>query len=288
MAAVLSVSFYSYSYCEVTSGRTGNAAIDGLTWNMDNILPPQAGLVVDGLIYQYTMNKETEDAASVHIRNKLRFSDDYVLEEVDDWSNLPGSTINKIINFGDIPRESFGDGEIAVFGNGEVSDPNVAYNYKFDPCYIALSDPKCPGYNEALYDWLLENGLLNGDININDPYYDEYVQSLLNAKIDEETDDEEKPLVEEEEEADDTESKMFTGDALAKIANQAQQDAMLKTLQNVNKLDFYYTTTIQGGTYEDQLVLEDKQLPDNARAMSNLAQDTLHRSMVRSQYDKIN
>ena len=255
---------------------------------MDNILPPQAGLVVDGLIYQYTMNKETEDAASVHIRNKLRFSDDYVLEEVDDWSNLPGSTINKIINFGDIPRESFGDGEIAVVGKGEVSDPNVAYNYRFDTCYIPLSDPKCPGYHEALYQWLTDNGLLDGSIDINDPYYDEYIQSLLNTKVDEETDEEEKTVVEEEDEGEETESKLFTGDALVKIANPAQQEAMLKALQNVNKLDFYYAATIQGGTYEDQLVLEDKELPDNAKAMRNLAQDSLHRSMVRSQYDKIN
>ena len=38
--------------------------------------------------------------------------------------------------------------------------------------------------------------------------------------------------------------------------------------------------------YEDNLQLEDTTLPDNSRAMRQLASDAKHYSMVRSQYDR--
>jgi hypothetical protein len=45
------------------------------------------------------------------------------------------------------------------------------------------------------------------------------------------------------------------------------------------------TASIQGGVYEESVILEDTTLPDNASVMRNLAQDGLHQTMVRSQYD---
>jgi hypothetical protein len=256
---------------------------------MEDVLPPEAGLVVDGLIYRYTVEKNVADDMKVHIRNesKLTFGE-YIINETDDWSQLPGTTINKFLTFGGIPRDAIGDGEIAVEGTGTVKDPDVAYTYKFDSCYMPLSDPSCPGYNDALYKWLLENGLLNGDIDINDPYYDQYVQMLLKRKteVEEEEEEEEEQIEDEEGDEDDMESRLAVNDASMNIADAAMQNAMLQALRNVSQFDSYYTTIIPGGTYEETVVLEDTILPDNRRALNNLAQQSLHRDLVRSQYDR--
>ena len=47
----------------------------------------------------------------------------------------------------------------------------------------------------------------------------------------------------------------------------------------------YLTASIQGGVYEDNVVLQDATLPDNADVMRNLANSTIHQTMVRSQYE---
>ena len=149
--------------CEVITGQTGNAAANGLTWSMGDILPPQTGLSVNGLIYQYTIEKDPTSDSTVTIQNENANGDGYVLSYTDDWSGLPGSTMNKFLSFGDIPSTAMGDGSIFVTGDGTLSDVNVGYNFKFDTCIVPLSDPSCPGFRDALYQWLLDNGLLNTD-----------------------------------------------------------------------------------------------------------------------------
>lgn len=289
LVAVLS--FYCFSALplasEITTGQTGNAAATSLQWTMDSILPPQAGLSINGLIYQYTITKDPTTDSWVTIQNENVTGDGYVLQHIDDWSQLPGGTINKFLTFGDIPTLSMGDGSIFVTGDGTLSDVNIGYNFKFDSCVVPLSDPTCPGFKDALYKWLLDNGLINSNVDINDPYYDQYVQDLLNRKADtsEETIDN-KDVKEEKEDKDSLEAKLSVTDVNMKIAQAAKQNAMLEALRvTPTEFNAYLTASIQGGVYEDSVILKDATLSDNANAMRNLAQDGLHQEMVRLQYN---
>lgn len=273
---------------EVITGQTGNAAANGLQWTMDSILPPETGLSINGLIYQYTITKDPASDATVTIQNENVKGDGYVIYHTDDWSQLPGSTMNSFLSFGDIPSLSMGDGSIYVTGDALLTDVNVGYNFKFDTCIVPLSDPNCPGFKDALYQWLLDNGLLVTGVDINDPYYDQYVQEILNRKpntTDEENIDN-KETKEEKVDKNGLEAKLSVNDNNMKIAEAAKQNAMLEALRVIPP-DFnaYLTASIQGGVYEDSIVLEDTVIFDNADLMRNLAQDTLHQTMVRSQYD---
>jgi hypothetical protein len=273
---------------EITTGQTGNAAATALQWTMESILPPQAGLSINGLIYQYTITKDPTTDSWVVIQNENADGNGYILSHTDDWSQLPGGTINKFLTFGDIPTLAMGDGSISVTGDGTLSDVNIGYNFKFDSCVVPLSDPTCPGFKDALYKWLLDNGLINSSVDINDPYYDQYVQDLLSRKA--ETSEDEttnnKDVKEEKEDKDSLEAKLSVTDINMRIAQAAKQNAMLEALRvTPTEFNAYLTASIQGGVYEESVILEDTTLPDNASVMRNLAQDGLHRTMVRSQYD---
>ena len=290
MAAALS--FYcllaSPLASEVTTGQTGNAAEYALQWTMGSILPPQAGLSVNGLLYQYTITKDPTTDAWVAIQNENANGDGYILQHIDDWSQLPGGTINKFLTFGDIPTLSMGDGSISVTGDGTLSDVRIGYNFKFDSCVVPLSDPNCPGFRDDLYKWLLENGLINSSVDINDPYYDQYVKDLLNRKADtsEEENLDNNNVEEEKEDKDSLEAKLSVTDSNMKIAEAAKQNAMLEALRvTPTEFNAYLTASIQGGVYEESVVMQDATLPDNADVMRNLANDGLHQTMVRSQYN---
>lgn len=274
---------YSYSYSEsLVYGTTNNAASGGLTWDMKDVLPVPGGLMINGMIYRYTIEKEVEANAKVHIQNENALGEGYIVRETDDWSNLPGSTINKLVKLSDIPMEYFGSGSIEVEGEASVVDPSVVYSYKMDPCFVPLSDPSCPGFAQALYDWMKENGLLPGDATIDDPFFNEFVQAALDQEVNL---DEEDVKTEEEKEEDEQIEKLNAGASVEALADPAAQAAIMQALSTIPNFDQYYAVNIQGGVYEEALILEDAELPDNASAMRNLAQDTLHRSMVRSQYD---
>lgn len=250
---------------------------------MKDILPVPGGLMINGVIYRYTIDKQTEDDLKVHIQNENALSEGYIFRETDDWSGLPGSTINKGVPLDNIPMEYFGNGSIELEGDGEIRDPSVIYSYMLDPCFIPLTDPSCPGYLDALYAWLKENGLLPDDADPNDPFFDELVQAALNKEAELEEDEEIKK--DEEEEEDSEIEKLNASASLDALADSAQQDAIMQSLSTIPNFDNYYEVKIQGGVYEETVVLEDKELPDNPSALRNLAQDTLHRSMVRSQYE---
>lgn len=276
---------YSYSYSDtLQSGVTNNAAANGLQWDMNDILPTPEGLLVNGVIYQYTTEKEREDAMKVHIQNENAQGDGYVFQQTDDWTGVPGNTINRVLTLPNIPGDYFGDGSIEVEGEGMVADPTVRYSYRLDPCFIPLTDPSCPGYAEALYDWMKENNFLEEDIDINDPLFDEFVQDVLNRDTEVE---EEEEIARDEEDEEDEEIERLNADAsIEALGDPATQDAMLQAMSTVPNFENYYDVSIQGGVYEETIVLEDKELPDNRRAMRSLATDALHRSMVRSQYEE--
>src|SRR6056300_102614 len=270
LAAVSLALSSSYCFSEVR-GTTNNAAANGLQWDMTDVLPPQAGLQVGGVIYRYTIEKDPNGDLQVHIQNENAIDGGYIFRETDDWSQLPGSTINKVIPLENIPREYFGDGSIELDGEGTIIDPNVQYAYNFDPCYIILNNPECPGYSGALYDWLKEQDLLEKQISPPDPFYDEWVQMMLDRETD----------VDEEE----TIEALNANVDIEGFVDGEKQSAMIDALSSVPNFESYVTATIPGGVYEENIKLEDAKLPDNPKALNSLARDELHRQLVRSQYD---
>ena len=255
---------------------------------MTDVLPPEAGLKVQGVYHQYTINKESDANATVSITNKNLKGAGNIYERHDNWDQLPSSTK---IGFDLVTPSlgtSWGEGNVGVTGDATLSDVTIAYNYKFDPCFIPLADPSCPDFKDALYKYLLDNGLLDNEPDITDPYYDEWVQYQMDRKTEEQEEEEKKEQEAKEEEQKELklEKALSVAGAAEQIANPMQQLAMMQQLASTGTLDSYYSATIEGGSYEDTITLEDSNIEDNTRALRNLAQDNLHRTLVRSQYDK--
>jgi hypothetical protein len=282
----------SYCYSEEIAGTTTNAAANGVIWNMDNVLPPQAGLVVNNMFYRYTTDKNPSDPFTVTIQNEHLTEDGYVIQETDDWSGLPPGTIVKRVDLPNIPREIIGEGSISTTGKGEVLNPNVVYSYKYDPCYVVIQNPECPGYNDALYAWLLENGFLDNPPSPGDPFYDEWVQASLNRETepDQESDEEreEREKMEEDAKKDKSIEKLNQGITIDGLVDGQNQNDLINAMSTIPNFDTYTTATIQGGVYEETITLDGGELNDNTRALNNLAQDSVHRDMVRSQYNDNN
>ena len=242
----------------------------------------------NGMFYQYTTEKNTEDDFTVTIQNRDLLNGGYVIQETDDWSGLPGATINKRVDLPNIPQSIVGEGSIVTTGTGEVKDPSVVYSFRYDECYLPISNPECPGYEQALYDYLLENGLLNKEPDINDPFYDEWVQFQLNREneFEEETDDEKKQREETLEVEDDPIEKMNAEVDINKFVDGAKQNEIIQSFSTIPNFEIYTQAAIDGGVYRDTVQLQDATLLDNNRALRQFATDEVHREMVRSQYEK--
>ena len=255
---------------------------------MFSVLPPQAGLTFNGMFYQYTTEKITEDDFTVTIQNRDLLNGGYVIQETDDWSGLPGATINKRVDLPNIPQSIVGEGSIVTTGTGVVKDPSVVYSFRYDQCYLPISNPECPGYEQALYDYLLANGLLNKEPDINDPFYDEWVQFQLNreSEFEEETDDEKKQREETLEVEEDRIEKMNAEVDINKFVDGAKQNEIIQSFSTIPNFEIYTQAAIDGGVYRDTVQLQDATILDNNRALRQFATDKVHREMVRSQYEK--
>lgn len=274
-----------YSYSESITpyfGITGNAAVGGYSWNMDNVFPEPPGLEVNGVFYSYTPQKLTEDDFKVTVGNEGVWSD------TEDWSGNPGGIeVRKVIGLPNVPREAWGDGYIVTEGTGTVNDATVIYSYKVDPCFDPQFDPNCPGYVVPV------PVVPDLDIEIYDATEDEYVN--LNDEerslIDENEEQLDKEKEEEEEEAEERKRKYrlemaqsLLGNAELEAENQriiamnAAQQAVVNTQ--------YITATIPGGVYKENVVLIDNKIDDNKQGLRNgLAQQLLHEQMVGMQYN---
>jgi len=274
-----------YCFSENIYGNTKNAASNAHRWAMNNLLPSQTGLTVEGIFHRYTLTKDVTKDSIVSITNKKIGGNGYIYEYTDDWNKIPGGTK---VTYDAVPStlgNLFGDGEIKVTGDGSLSDVTILYHYKFDPCHTPLSDPTCPDFKDALYQYLLDNNLMNQEPNINDPYYDEWLKLQQEQQAEAE---EQKALeIEEVEESEELsmEEILSVAGAAEKIADPMQQLNMMKQIAAVGKLELYYNAVIDGGVYEDNLILEGGTITDNAKGLRNLTQDSVHRSIVRSQYD---
>lgn len=255
---------------------------------MLNVLPPESGLTVEGVFHKYTLSKDNDTDATVSITNKRVDGNGYIYEYTDNWNKLGGNTKIKYDPIPSTLGTLFGDGEIKVEGDGELSDVVVHYQFKYDTCHMPLKDPDCPEYEEALYKYLLDNDLINNEPEIDDPYYDEWVQFQLDLKAEEQEEQEKNSNEEENEE--ELEEELSIEDVLSitttaeQIANPSQQLEMMEKLVASGKLDVYLAKEIDGGTYEETIKLDGGKITDNRRVLRSLQQDKLHNQIVRSQY----
>ena len=271
----------SYSYSDpITYGATGNAAQNGLNWVMSQVLPDAAGLSVNGVVYQYTAVKETEDDMIVYVQNENAEGDGYIFREVDDWSGLPGETINKLVSVNNVPISAWGDGSIEVEGTGSVEDPNVIYTYKIDRCYDPQADPSCPGYIPPIELPEIEA------IDIYDALSDDAVREATEETDPELYDRDKKRQRKAEENSEDRlENALAATENALTMALGASQDAMMASMSRLEQLTSYYRADIPGGVYRETVSLPQTDMPDNKVGLRNgLAQQILHEKMVQSQY----
>jgi hypothetical protein len=282
-----------YSYSDSIApyyGQTGNAAANGLNWTMGDVLPTPPGLDINGVIYNYTINKQVDDSVTVHVQNEKATGTGYIFRETDEWrpGSLGGTQINKVVPVVPTNRELWGDGSIVTEGDGYVTEPRVIYTYKVDPCYNPQYDPNCPGYKVPVPDIPevdltdLYNALEDENVDL------ERKTEIAQEQNEENLDENEKKKKEEEEEQKRKyrlEKMMSASDAAALFAeNQIikQMNEIANMQANVNG---YYSKSIPGGAYEDSVQLADTQLPDNRRGLrNNLAQQKLHQQMIAEQY----
>ena len=265
------------SYSEEVYGTTNNAAAFGLNWVMTNILPAQAGLEVNGLVYQYTAVKNPETGMIVYVQNEYADGSGYIFRNADDWTGLPGNTIRKKFVFPNLNAELWGPGSIEVEGEGSVEDASVVYSYRYDTCFDPQSDPSCPGYEETVE---------VPDIPIYDPLQDQLVQEDMErkARIQEQEEEEERKRRQEQWAISNAlEDLLGDGDNPGLVDPVAEAMALALTSRTL-PTDYYYG--LDGREYFDTVVLDGGEIPDNPSARrSNLAQQLLHQQMVDSQYE---
>jgi len=277
LPVVLACCCSSYSYSETVYGTTGNAASSGYNWVMQNVLPQQAGLTVGNVIYRYTTVKDPASAFTVAVQNSDADGDGYIFRSVDDWTGLPGNTINKVISVGNIPIQRWGDGSIEGTGEGIVTNPYIAYTYKYDPCFDPQIDPSCPGYQITVESFTYD---------IYNPLEDPLIQAELEAELYRESEEEKarqrKSMERKQKVKERLEIALGAVDSvLLTSTNVAMAAELLALNPNIN---FYYKD-IPGGAYEDVVKLADRQLPDNPKSKrAQLAQEVLHQEMIQSQY----
>lgn len=281
----------SYSYSDSITpyyGYTGNAAANGHTWSMGSVFPEPPGLDVQNIIYNYTIQKETDASVDVTVQNENALGSGYIFRETDQWrpGSLGGTQINKVVPIvPNIPKAAWGDGSIVTEGDGTVTDANVVYTYRVDPCYDPQYDPNCPGYKPPLHlvpEFEYEPYDVSLDAEI------ESFEDTADYDEEEEMSDEEKAEKEAEEEKDRKErleKALAAADNSVLFAQSLAQAQMLETLNLATNMNSYYVATIPGGTYSDSIQLQDKQLPENKNGLRNgLAQQLLHEKMIDMQY----
>lgn len=290
MALSFSVFLPYYSAeADTTYGVTNNAVNDGLTWSPVDVLPdfssPNVSLQVNGVTYYYVMSKDPTSDATVYVRNEDAVNGGYVFEEVDDWSGLPGNSILKNFRFTGIPGEQWGDGSITVEGDGTVTDASVIYLYRMDVdetdiiCTNPLADPNCPGFLDAVYKYVSSVEYLEPD--------DEFYEFWLAIQEEREVEVKEEEIIIEEEEEEALELVLRVDPKVGGLVDLNRQEEMLRKLNPEPFFQPYYQVEYQELIeYPDKHIMQDTLLPDNNRALRQLASEAKHYSMVRSQYDR--
>lgn len=280
--ALFLASWASLSHSEpFTYGATGNAAYGGLSWDMASIMPDVPGLDISGIFYQYTIDKDPDADALVHVQNENALGAGYIWRETDDWSGLPGNTITKGVPVPNVPLSYWGLGSIEVEGEGTISDASVIYTYRVDECANPQASPTCDGYVPPVQPVALQ------EQDMYDALQDDAVK-IATQETEQKYADQEQPR---EEQSDDKERKArlerglsASKNALA-LADGVSQDAILASMGYTADMSAYYAAQLDGGAYADAPMLVDGKIPENRRGLRNgLAQQVLHEQMMQQQY----
>lgn len=234
-------------------------------------LHPIQGSDINGVFYRYTAVKDAGDPYTVSIQNESANGSGYIFRSTDDWSGGSGGTIIKFVPVPYSPVGDWGDGSIEQVGIGSVEDPTVLYSYRHDPNRVQ-QQPEIPDL--PTYD-------------IYDPLNDSYVNAALEPtdlsfiKVEE-------PERDKDEEEDDgrLEKALAASENALTIGIGVSQNALLKAMNTATNLNTYYAAKLHGGQYQETVVLQDKDIPDNRRALRSLGQQKLHTDMVNQQYGR--
>jgi hypothetical protein len=271
----------SYSNAEPYSyWASTNAAKNGLSWGMSSVLPSIGGVDINGLIYRYTTEKETDADMKVTVGNLNFGGDGYLFKETDDWSGVPSNTITKSFPLNNIPLENWGDGSITVEGEGTVKDATVVYTFRVDECYDPQLNPSCAGYKKPIPE-IPEVEVYNAleDDAVVDAIKEEEYEYPDEAKIPEDDEDDDKPTK--------IELGLMSAENALTMFQEYQQDELIGIINNQTNMQSYYDLALNGGIYKDKYQLSQNQMPDNKKALrNNLAQQLKHEKMVDMQYNQ--
>ena len=248
---------------------------------MTKILPKVAGLQINGVIYSYTAEKKPEDNMLVHISNLRAGGTGYIFRNTDNWSQLPGNTIQRAVPVDKSFAENWGPGSIDVEGDGRVTNASVAYSYQYDPCFNPQTSPECPGYEPPIQ-YTVET------VEVNDPLDDEFIRREYERKASVDDEDER-----EKARARAAASGIDRRQSRLEAALSAVNTALMTAEAVAAASDFFtladipdnYQIQIPGGEYKETVRLADAKLPDNPSGIRNTwAQQLLHEQMIDLQY----
>ena len=264
---------------ETQSGVSGNAAANGArSWDMGIVLPPETGLIVNFIRYRYTVEKEQADDFTVTISNDNAVETGKIFSNTDDWSGKSGTTIDKGLPVANVPKELWGKGSIETTGEGEVTDADIRYSYRFDDCVNPTANPLCPQPPE-------EKNPLDLVPPQEDPLESDEVKDAL-AKQHEE-DEEEKKAKEEESKLDEEDKRRkLASDINPLMIDAAKLSALFDQMALKPEFDNYYAVIMDGKVYEETIEIKDATLNDNRRGFKSLAEDRKFNEIIRSQYDR--
>ena len=233
-------------------------------------LHPISGSDINGVFYRYTAVKDAGDPYTVSIQNESANGSGYIFRSTDDWSGGAGGTIIKFVPVPYSPVGDWGDGSIEQVGIGRVEDPTVLYSYRHDPNRVQQP--------QEAYDF--------SAISAYDPLSDRYVLNAIEPTDPELYEDKLEKGKDEEEDDGRLEKALAASDNALTISMSVSQSAMVAAMNTATNLNTYYAAKLQGGKYQESVVLIDKNIPDNRRAFRSLGQQKLHTDMVNQQYGR--
>ena len=287
MLLALCYSSYSYSDTDIVNGTTGNATSAGYNWVMRNVLPQQAGLEVNNVIYRYTAVKDTDADMTVTVQNQdAQNPGQYIFREVDDWSQKPGKSIYKVVPQPNVLIDRWGDGSIVVEGEGTVENATVTYDYRYDPCFDPQSRTDCPGYVPPIPD--IPEPDLTDFYDLNNRLIEEELDRDAEV-VDEDQDEKDRAAIaRRQREKERLEVAMGAVNSALMTADAELKHAQLVALGD-SIINNYDTVTIDGGSYNETVTLDGGTIPDNAKARRvSFAQQLKHEQMVNLQYKQEN
>lgn len=253
---------------------------------MQNVLPQQAGLEVNNIIYRYTTVKDPESDMVVYVQNEDAANPgQYIFREKDDWSQKPGNTIFKVLPQPNVLIDRWGDGSIQVEGEGQVQDATVTYDYRYDPCFDPQSDPSCPGYVPPMPD--IYEPDLSDIYDQNDKFVQENEDSKKVKADEEDQDERERRRAMMQKKKERLEIALGAVNSALMTSDAVQKHNALMALSIIP--DSYTVQTIPVVTYEETISLDGGEIPDNKQARRvSFAQQLKHEQMVNLQYEQIN